>query len=84
MAGELWNRVHIPRPGAISVFRVHFDSNTGTVRQSNAYRLNMLVLLRSVELKLYVKDAVRIGYMPFETHVGRHGSSIGSVDVLYH
>lgn len=31
MAAELWNRVNIPRPGAVCTVRVPFTDITGTV-----------------------------------------------------
>lgn len=39
MAGEVWNRVNIPFPSAVSSVRVHFGSTTGTTC-SDANKLN--------------------------------------------
>lgn len=41
MAGELWNRVNILFPSAVSSVRVHFSSATGTVDWSERIKINM-------------------------------------------
>lgn len=52
MAAELWNRVNIPFPSAVSSVRVHFRQITGTVQSSGAMKLNILTLCLRLNLLL--------------------------------
>lgn len=57
MAGEPWNRVHIPFPSAVSTVRIPFTSTTGKVSCSKNVTFMSVFAHKTV-------------FLPLETHVG--------------